>query len=224
VHYHFLFLNFHFSYIYISQDQKLTVMAISAIHENITAEVHDQVQSTVARQVAENPELKYIILRHCNRPTFYVSVLDGAKKKESYTSDLGLFVEANALLHTEVVFAQQWNNLLFKIDRILKDKNIWGVIVVRIREEQEWSPRSLRARKSGTDYVPHAAWKQQIRLTQSQTPYGSLSVNGIRWIGDIRCDVYFFPSTWEMGVSTPTAVSSLVPSGVIRCSHIISIH
>jgi hypothetical protein len=218
-----LLLNFHFSYIYISQDQKLTVMAISAIHENIAAEVHDGVGSTVARQVATNPELKYTFLLHRNRPTFYVSVLDRAKKKETYTSDFSLFVDDNALLHNEVVLAQRWDDLLFKVDRILKDENVWGVIVVRVREEQEWSSSSLRVRKSGTDYVPHAAWKQQIKLTQSQTPYGSLTVNGIRWIGDIRCDVYFFPSTWEMGVSTPTAVSSLVPSGVIRCSHIVSI-
>jgi hypothetical protein len=123
------------SYIHIAQARMLFIMVNSDTHESLCATTRDQLYVAMLKQQALNPPLAKWQL-HSNRSLWYHDAT------EQYTPDLTLFFRRTSLLDAEFAVSQPWDALLLKIDCMLLDKDVRGVLVIKLTENSDkwtWS-------------------------------------------------------------------------------------
>ena len=176
-------------------------MATSDVHEIIAATVRDLLFLLLFKQQTLNPLFAGWQLHSC-RSVWYK---DAA---EHFVADMTLFFRTLPLLHLEAAFTQNWNLLRRKIDRMLLNTNTWGVLVVRLTEKSKYSKPTRVAKNK--DFISLDNFDAEMRRAQTADEYGTLSMNGLEWLKGVTCQVYFFPSDWEVGLADPQAVRPLL--------------
>jgi hypothetical protein len=189
------------SYIHLPQERTLFVMVNSDVHAIIAATVRDLLYLTLFKQQTLNPLLAKWRLHTC-RPVWYNDA------EEHYAADVTLFFRIFPLLHLEATFTQNWDVLRRKIDRMLLNKNTWGVLVVRLTENSTYSNPTQVVKNN--DFISFDNFDAEMCRAQAADEYGTLSMNGLEWMKGVTCQVYFFPSDWEVGLADPQAVRPLL--------------
>lgn len=131
------------------------------------------------------------------------------KKKSEFISDAMLFrtKDRSPLFYLEVVVSQSWISARRKVSRILKNHSAIAVLVVRVIEEPGYaSPtRSSKA----TDYIDlENVWMPAVTVSQSNSSFSAIWVQGHMWVGDIACNLYLFHPGWDHSQNDPIPVCS----------------
>jgi hypothetical protein len=139
---------------------------------------------------------------HTNRSLWYND------DNEQYIPDIALFFRNTALFDVEVVFTQPWDPLRHKINRMLLDKDVQGVLVIKLTENSDkwtWSKPTRAA--TYNDFVTFDDFDAEMQRAQTADEYGALSMIGFEWVKRVTCEVYVFPGEWQVGFADPQAVS-----------------
>ena len=198
--------SFTHSYIYLAQERTLIVMVNSDAHEIVVTTLRDIFDKAMVTQNGANPSLIDAWLLHTNRSVWY-----GDHQGDHYTADMTLFFHSPplpaSLFNIEITFTQSLDALCRKIDRMLIDPDTWGVLVVRIKENSNSSWSKPKKTPNRSDFVSVDDFGGETRRAQAADEYGALWVNGLEWMRQTICEVYFFPSDWEIELPLPQAVS-----------------
>ena len=186
-------------------------MVNSVAHEALCVATRDKFFVAMQKQEALNPSLAKWQL-HTNLPIWYHDDAD-----EECTPDMTLVFQNVPLFGTEVAFTQSWDALRLKIDRMLIDKNMRGVLVIKLTEHSDkftWSKPTRVA--TYNDFVTFADFDAEMQRAQTDAGYGALlSMFGWDWMKEVRCEVYLFPGEWKVGIADPRAVSEPTSSFII---------
>ena len=178
-------------------------MVNSDLHEVAAVIIRDLLRGAMDKQDALNPPLINAWQLHTNRSAWF-----NDRQGNHYISDMTLFfmppLRPTPLLHLEVVFTQDWNVLRRKLDRMLLNPNAWGVLVLKISEASRLKPGQPAKH---ANFISVDDFDEETHRAQNTDEYGALWVNGFEWMGRVTCEVYFFPSDWEVGFADPQAVS-----------------
>ena len=109
-------------------------MCPSEVHESAIMGIGRQFEEAIA-EVIRGQNLGHKFEARYNWTTWYED--DGGS---TYVADMTIAYEARPLFHLEIMFSQCWSVLIAKVEHILADEGVWGVLVFRIREESEWAP------------------------------------------------------------------------------------
>jgi hypothetical protein len=183
-------------------------MVNSDAHESVAITLRNILDKAIVAQIGVNPSLIKALRVHTNKSVWYSD-----HQGDHYTADITLFFHSPrlpipvSLLNFEITFTQSLDAVCRKIDRMLIDPDTWGVLVVRIKENSNssWSKPSITPKRS--DFVSADDFGEETLRAQAADEYGALCVNGLEWVREIICEVYFFPSDWEIGLPLPQAVS-----------------
>ena len=139
-----------FRYLYDAKQKILIVVCPTHAHENVISIIGKQFGEAIAQSGLDN----YIQILY-NTTSWYQDD-DGS----SFQADFTIAHEAIPLLHLEVSFSQRWRILLTKVERILANENTWGVLVVRILEQSEWSRPTRKA--EADDFMGLETWNDAV--------------------------------------------------------------
>jgi hypothetical protein len=183
-------------YLYNPETNILIVMCPSEVHESAIMGIGRQFEEAIAA-VIRGQNLGHLFEARYNRTTWYEDDDEG-----TYVADMTIAYEAKPLFHLEIMFTQRWSVLIAKVERILADEGVWGVLVFRIREE-EWGPPK-RDPMTEEDFMTNYQWDTAVRLIQADNPFAGLSCGSLAWTNKVQCTAYFFPSNWDRSDSNPT--------------------
>ena len=194
------------SYIYLAQEKTLIVTVNSDAHEIVIITLCDIFNKAMVMQDGVNPSLIDAWLLHTNQSVWYSN-----HQGDHYTADMTLFFHSpplpTSLFNLEITFTQSLDALCCKIDRMLVDPDTWGVLVIRIKENLNSSWSKPKKTPKCSDFVSVDYFEGETCRAQAADEYGALRVNGLEWMREIICKVYFFPSDWEIRLPLPQAVS-----------------
>jgi hypothetical protein len=179
-------------------------MVCSDAHEITCVAVCKQLTAAMVKQEGLNPPLAEWEL-HTNRSRWFNDA------NEQYVPDMSLCFRRTALLCGEFALTQPWDILRRKIDRILLDKDVRGVLVIKLTENSEnwtWSKPTRVANYN--DFITFDDFDARMQRAQTADEYGALSMVGWEWMGKVTCEVYFFPGEWQVGFADPQAVSDTI--------------
>ena len=138
--------------------------------------------------------------------------------------DMTLIFQNVPLFSTEVAFTQSWDALRLKINHMLIDKDMQGVLVIKLTEHSNkftWLKPTWEA--TYNDFVTFADFNAKMQRAQTDAEYGALSMFGWDWMKGVRCKVYLFPGKWKVGIVDPHMVSEPMSSFIIYLQ-LCSIH
>jgi hypothetical protein len=90
----------------------------------------------------------------------------------------------------EVGLSQSWQDLLSKIEMILKKPSVIGVIAVDLCEPPKY--RMPSPIPTAADYISNEVWDSCVENRQQHDPFGPLVVGNHTWLGRVRCRAYVF--------------------------------
>jgi hypothetical protein len=182
-------------------------MIPSNVHENTIQALAVPFKSAMSTQRTQNPEFGVYWALHNNKGAAYEEALDGSR---NFQPDLGIYNNNDALLLTEVVYKQPWDNILNKVEHMVQGEECWGVLVVMITERDKWGAPTRSIKE--TDFVTPAEWLSEAKASRNDEPYGPVCIKGIDWTKAVDVGVYFFGHAWVMGDGIPTEVHRLLES------------
>lgn len=104
-----------------------------------------------------------------------------------FIADASFDVRGQSFFHIEIAFSQTWDNLHAKINRILEDKSVLGVLAMNIEESGKFcSPKN---KSKSNDFILPNNWFKLAITSQEGDPFRRILVNGHIWMGDMNIDL-----------------------------------
>jgi len=175
-------------------------MTISQVHENMIITIVQPFLDAMRLQITRNPLLDddgtWVL--STNKSTWY----QPQHGKDEYTPDMRVSHRDSTLFALEAAASQGMYVLKLKVERILADEDVLGVLVIKVAEA---SGRSQPSWAAPQDYfISSAAWAERMRTVD---PYSGISADGLEWAKKTSCDLFFFPRGWCFEDGDPPAVS-----------------
>jgi hypothetical protein len=178
-------------------------MTISQVHENMIITIVQPFLDAMRLQITRNPLLDddgtWVL--STNKSTWY----QPQHGNDEYTPDMRVSHRDSTLFALEAAASQAMNVLKLKVERILADEDVLGVLVIKVAEASGRSPPSCAATQDF--FISSAAWAERMRTVD---PYGGISADGLEWAKKTSCDLFFFPRGWCVEDGDPPAVSFLI--------------
>jgi len=110
-----------------------------------------------------------------------------------FITDLTLCGRSSApILLLEVVFTQRWAEARHKIQKMLDQGTIFGIVAMNIKEHPVWRKPGPRV-DARLPVITEDEFRRIAIQSQRADPYVGLSVGGREWTRRVTCDVYIFP-------------------------------
>jgi hypothetical protein len=119
-----------------------------------------------------------------NKLTWYQS----QNGNDEYTPYMRISHQDSTLFALRAAFSQHMSVLKCKIEWMLADEEVLGVLVIRVAEASGRSPPSRTAMQD--HFISSAAWTERMCMINL---YSSISVDGLEWAEKSTCDLIFFP-------------------------------
>jgi hypothetical protein len=175
-------------------------MTISQVHENLIMAIVQSFLIAISLQITHIPLVDNdgTWVLNTNKSTWY-QPQDG---NDEYTPNMRISHRDSKLFALEAAVTQLFSALKQKVERILADEDVLGVLVIRVAEASGRSPPSCAATQD--HFISSAAWAEKIRTVD---PYCGISADGLEWAKKTTCDLIFFPRGWCIRDGDPPAVS-----------------
>jgi len=107
-----------------------------------------------------------------------------------YVADITFIANGFTVLLGEILFTQSRPSINTKVDRMLADDHIVGVIVVHIHESSRYRPPSS-SDNIFRGYVDHLTWFKKVEKVKNVDvdAFKGIEIFGWEWIKDVTCSV-----------------------------------
>jgi hypothetical protein len=181
--------------------QKLFVQFPSSMHEDAIEALQKIFSHARFKMEEDEPAMEDRLKIQCTKQERYEGEAHG-----SFISDLAIAVKHVTMLHVEVAFTQSWAQLTEKVERILDDQSLLGVLALMINEKPQW--RQTQGLPSHP--VKPATVDDFILISsKSASPFGRVEFDGVVWMHEFTVELCFFEKGWKRCNGDPHKVCDL---------------
>ena len=141
------------------------------------------------------PDIRDYLFVRSNQDTPYA---DG---RGFYVPDLLIRANRRNMFQVEVAFTQTYSNVCSKIARVLQNESILGVLLVKIKEEEDWPGPGRKPSKE--DKMTLDDWYASVQRVWN---FGAISNKDIVWMNGIEVFVALFEQGWNESINDPPMV------------------
>jgi len=165
------------------------------LHESAINVIHDAFVISINGLTPNVPDIRDYLFVRSNQDTPYA---DG---RGFYVPDLLIRANRRNMFQVEVAFTQTYSNVCSKIARVLQNESILSVLLVQIKDEEDWPGPGRKPSKE--DKMTLDDWYASVQRVGN---FGAISNKDIVWMNGIKVFVALFEQGWNESINDPPMV------------------